>query len=94
MQLLDSFSFERTQYNLRLRKAREVAQKPIKEMEEVTIEFFGDTYGDWLLHCHVLYHMMSGMTRIFSYDTPRDVRMKNYPASKLIDVLLNLEIIT
>ena len=26
------------QYNLRLRKAREVAQKPIKEMEEVTIE--------------------------------------------------------
>ncbi len=57
----------------------------VPPMEEVTIEFFGDTYGDWLLHCHVLYHMMSGMTRKFSYDTPRDVRMKNYPASKLID---------
>ena len=38
IKLLDSFSFEKTQYNIRLRKAREIAQKPIKEMEEVTIE--------------------------------------------------------
>lgn len=54
-------------------------------MEEITIEFYGNEYGDWLLHCHVLYHMMSGMTRIFSYDTPRDERMAAYPVSKLID---------
>tara|TARA_B100001063_G_C16777190_1_gene566569 strand:+ start:186 stop:2537 length:2352 start_codon:yes stop_codon:yes gene_type:complete len=46
IQLLDSFSFERTQYNLRLRKAREIAQKPIKEMEEVTIEDYKIYYSD------------------------------------------------
>ncbi len=57
----------------------------VPPMEEITIEFFGDTYGDWLLHCHVLYHMMSGMTRIFSYDSPRDERMAAYPKSKLVD---------
>ena len=46
IQLLDSFSFERTQYNLRLRKAREIAQKPFKEMEEVTIEDYKIYYSD------------------------------------------------
>jgi hypothetical protein len=46
IQLLDSFSFERTQYNLRLRKAREIAQKPIKEMEEVTIKDYKIYYSD------------------------------------------------
>ena len=46
IQLLDSFSFERTQYNLRLRKARQIAQKPIKEMEEVTIEDYKIYYSD------------------------------------------------
>jgi len=56
----------------------------VPPMEETTIEFYGNEYGDWLLHCHVLYHMMSGMTRIFSYDTPRDPRMAAYPVSKLV----------
>ncbi len=56
----------------------------VPPMEEVTIEFYGDSYGDWFFHCHVLYHMMSGMTRVFSYDTPRDERMKDFPASKII----------
>ena len=46
IQLLDSFSLERTQYNLRLRKAREIAQKPIKEMDEVTIEDYKIYYSD------------------------------------------------
>ena len=46
IQLLDSFSFEKTQYNLRLRRAREIAQKPIKEMEEVTIEDYKIYYSD------------------------------------------------
>ena len=35
------------------------------------IEFAADYEKDWLFHCHVLYHMMSGMTRVVSYDTPR-----------------------
>ncbi len=46
IQLLDSFSLEKTQYNLRLRKAREIAQKPIKEMDEVTIEDYKIYYSD------------------------------------------------
>lgn len=46
IQLLDSFSLERTQYNIRLRKAREIAQKPIKEMDEVTIEDYKIYYSD------------------------------------------------
>ncbi|MEQ8419246.1 MAG: multicopper oxidase domain-containing protein [Arenibacter algicola] len=56
----------------------------VPPMKEVTIEFYGNEYGDWFFHCHILYHMMGGMARVFSYDTPRDVRMKGYPVSKLV----------
>jgi FtsP/CotA-like multicopper oxidase with cupredoxin domain len=38
-------------------------------MGNVTIEFYGSEYGDWFFHCHILYHMMGGMARVFSYDT-------------------------
>ena len=34
--------------------------------------------------CHILYHMMGGMARVFSYDTPRDTRMKGFPVSELV----------
>ena len=37
-------------------------------METDTIEFAATESGDWFFHCHILYHMMSGMGRIFSYD--------------------------
>lgn len=40
----------------------------IKPMETVTIEFLADEYQDWFFHCHNLYHMMSGMARIVSYE--------------------------
>ena len=56
----------------------------VPPMQEITIEFYGDEYGDWFFHCHILYHMMSGMARIVSYDTPRDARMEAFPVSKLI----------
>jgi hypothetical protein len=56
----------------------------VPPMQEVTIEFYGNEYGDWFFHCHVLYHMMGGMARVFSYDTPRDERMAKYPVSKLV----------
>ncbi|MCM4166623.1 copper oxidase [Arenibacter sp. H213] len=56
----------------------------VPPMQEITIEFYGDEYGDWFFHCHILYHMMGGMARVMSYDTPRDIRMKAYPVSKLI----------
>ncbi len=57
----------------------------VPPMEEVTIEFYGDAYGDWFFHCHVLYHMMGGMARVFSYETPRDPRMEQYPVSKIMN---------
>jgi hypothetical protein len=60
----------------------------VPPMQEVTIEFNGnngDEYGDWFLHCHILYHMNAGMARIISYDTPRDPRMEKHPVSKLIN---------
>ena len=56
----------------------------VPPMQEVTIEFYNEEYGDWFFHCHVLYHMMSGMTRIFSYYTPRDERMKAFPVENII----------
>jgi hypothetical protein len=48
----------------------------IMPMETDTIEFNANLKGDWFFHCHILYHMMSGMGRIFSYE--------NQPANPLI----------
>ena len=57
----------------------------VPPMKEVTIEFYANEYGDWFLHCHILYHLDSGMARVVSYDTPRDERMKPFPISNLIN---------
>ncbi len=50
---------------------------PLKNVLDVmpgetdTVEFNAAADGvDWFFHCHILYHMMSGMGRIFSYDNP------------------------
>lgn len=40
----------------------------IKPMETITIEFEANEEKDWFFHCHILYHMMSGMARIVSYE--------------------------
>lgn len=40
----------------------------IMPMEVDTIEFAATESGDWFFHCHILYHMMSGMGRVFSYE--------------------------
>jgi len=56
----------------------------VPPMQKVVIEFYGDEAGDWFFHCHILYHMMGGMARIVSYDTPRDPRMEEFPVSNLI----------
>ncbi len=43
----------------------------IMPMEKDTLEFAAnEPGGDWFFHCHILYHMMSGMGRVFSYDNP------------------------
>ena len=60
----------------------------VPPMQKVTLEFYGnngDEAGDWFFHCHILYHMMGGMARVVSYDTPRDPKMDEFPASKIIE---------
>ncbi|MCG9971816.1 multicopper oxidase domain-containing protein [Christiangramia crocea] len=57
----------------------------VPPMQKVTIEFYGNEYGDWFFHCHILYHMDSGMARVVSYDTARDERMEAHPVKKLVN---------
>lgn len=58
----------------RVLDSRELADAPLKHtvdlppMGKRTIEFETDESGDWLFHCHLLYHMHMGMTRVFSYE--------------------------
>ena len=48
----------------------------IMPMETDTLEFNANVDGDWFFHCHILYHMMSGMGRVFTY--------QNQPPNPLI----------
>ena len=43
----------------------------IMPLETDTIEFnANERGGDWFFHCHILYHMMSGMGKVFAYNNP------------------------
>jgi len=56
----------------------------VPPMRSVTIEFLANDPGDWFFHCHVLYHMMAGMSRIFRYtDYQRPASMDPYPLHML-----------
>ncbi len=58
----------------------------IMPMETDTIEFNANISGDWFFHCHILYHMMAGMNRVFSYaDQPANPNLpdKNWAYNKL-----------
>ena len=47
-------------------------------METDTLEFNANVEGDWFFHCHILYHMMSGMGRVFTYENQaRNPLIKN-----------------
>jgi uncharacterized protein involved in copper resistance len=35
----------------------------------LTADLDTDASGQWLFHCHLIYHMMSGMSRVFQYST-------------------------
>ncbi len=39
----------------------------IMPMETDVLEFNANVEGDWFFHCHILYHMMAGMGRVFTY---------------------------
>lgn len=55
----------------------------IMPMETDTLEFAATESGDWFFHCHILYHMMSGMGRIFSYENPAP--KDGIPANVVLD---------
>ena len=58
----------------RVLDSRELSDAPLKHTVDVppmgkrTIEFEANESGDWLFHCHLLYHMHMGMARVFSYE--------------------------
>lgn len=67
----------------------------IMPMETDTLEFRASESGDWFFHCHILYHMMSGMGRIFSYqDSPSNPEIPNpnkaYKMLKMDDRMFHL----
>lgn len=75
----------------------------IMPMETDTIEFLANVEGDWYFHCHILYHMMSGMGRIFTYadqaanplipDSKKALR-KLYHDDKALHVMFNNDFAT
>jgi FtsP/CotA-like multicopper oxidase with cupredoxin domain len=40
----------------------------VEPMSTTVIEFNANEVGDWFFHCHLLYHMDSGMARVVRYD--------------------------
>ena len=40
----------------------------VPPMARAAIEFLANEQGDWIFHCHLLYHMKAGMSRVISYD--------------------------
>jgi CopA family copper-resistance protein len=40
----------------------------VPPMSTTVIEFDADEFGDWFFHCHLLYHLKSGMARVVHYD--------------------------
>lgn len=40
----------------------------VAPMTTTVIEFAAEEFGDWFFHCHLLYHMMSGMARVVHYE--------------------------
>jgi CopA family copper-resistance protein len=59
----------------------------IEPMKVQTIEFLADEAHDWFFHCHMLYHMMSGMARVVRYeDAPSNSDVAKYqPKNPLIN---------
>lgn len=50
----------------------------ILPMETDTIEFAANQSGNWFFHCHILFHMMAGMGRVFTYaNSPANPELPN-----------------
>lgn len=49
----------------------------VMPMETDTLEFLANVEGDWFFHCHILYHMMAGMNRVFAVDDYKNPYLPN-----------------
>ena len=49
----------------------------IMPMETNIIEFLANEEGDWFFHCHILYHMMAGMNKVFAVDDYQNPYLPN-----------------
>lgn len=55
------------------------ARSPLKHTVDVPpmtsrkVEFEANEDRDWMFHCHILYHIMSGMARVFRYEREEDM---------------------
>ncbi len=49
----------------------------VAPLDQVVIEFDANEEKDWFFHCHILYHMMGGMTRIVRYENnPGSIKLE------------------
>ncbi len=56
----------------------------VPPMSRITIEFEANEEKDWFFHCHLLYHMKTGMARVISYTgSERDSRLAPYPVAMI-----------
>lgn len=51
----------------------------------ITADIDTDASGQWFFHCHFLYHMMSGMSRVIQYSTLIDITQHNAPPQNIIE---------
>ncbi|MFM2170151.1 MAG: hypothetical protein RI957_380 [Verrucomicrobiota bacterium] len=57
----------------------------VPPMSTRTLEFEANEAQDWMFHCHILYHMMSGMARVFRYEDSQDKTDAGMPATSQQD---------
>lgn len=75
----------------------------IMPMETDTLEFNANVYGDWFFHCHILYHMMAGMGRVFTYQNqpanpeipnPKLAQRKLFADDRMFHLMLENDVAT
>jgi FtsP/CotA-like multicopper oxidase with cupredoxin domain len=59
----------------------------VPPMSKRTVEFEANEAKDWMFHCHILYHMMSGMARVFRYEdeAPSAATVSSKPEDQSLD---------
>ena len=70
----------------------------VPPLGKIVMEFEANEEKDWFFHCHVLYHMMSGMARVISYeDSEIDsdiLKMRKYFKHDPIFYWLNAQVLS